>query len=390
MTNLKIPVQVSTENDANDQLLYFTSSSLTADDNGIVMISDRTGHPNLFHKDLSTGTETQLSFNDENYLKSYVYFDGTPYKGFARASTSLSKAGFVFYIQGNQVMRSDLQGNNKVLAELPADVVTAFTHVSEDGTRLCIPVTDARALRQEILDEGDLPRTIDRHVQAESLSSWLLVYDTESGELIHNEEVPKAWITHVQFSPTNNDHILYNHEWASDWGIRRMWLWDGSTHSRMREEGDGRTKKDWACHEFWERDGEFVIYHGGLENGRNYVGRVNRHGKNNVEIQLDAKYWPYGHFTSGRDGWLVSDGYYTAAEEDQHKGTGQWICLVKVDWAAATLEWIPLCRNESSWSSQDAHPHPIFNHGGNAVYYTSDKPGKRSVFSIDVTDIVGD
>lgn len=34
--------------DANDQLLYFTSTSLLADDRHLVVISDRTGHPNLF------------------------------------------------------------------------------------------------------------------------------------------------------------------------------------------------------------------------------------------------------------------------------------------------------------------------------------------------------
>ena len=41
---------------ANDQLLYFTSSSLTAGDDRLVFISDRSGHPNLYVKTLPDGT----------------------------------------------------------------------------------------------------------------------------------------------------------------------------------------------------------------------------------------------------------------------------------------------------------------------------------------------
>lgn len=61
-------------------------ANLLADDRHLVVISDRTGHPNLFCVDMETGRETRLTFNDEGFLKSYVYSDGQPYKGFGRAS----------------------------------------------------------------------------------------------------------------------------------------------------------------------------------------------------------------------------------------------------------------------------------------------------------------
>jgi Tol biopolymer transport system component len=43
-----------------------------------------------------------------------------------------------------------------------------------------------------------------------------------------------------------------------------------------------------------------------------------------------------------------------------------------------------MCRNGSSWKSQDEHPHPVYNHAANAVYFTSDKSGKRAVYRIDL------
>ena len=95
------PERVTQCTDAHEQLLYFTSTSLTSDDSRIVFISDRTGHPNVFDRELLTGRERQLTANRQGHLKSYVYFDGTPYRGFGKASTSFhAPSGTLFYIQG--------------------------------------------------------------------------------------------------------------------------------------------------------------------------------------------------------------------------------------------------------------------------------------------------
>ena len=100
------PVRVTDPNTGNNQLLYFTSSSLTADDRHLVFISDRTGNPNLFTRDLMTGNERQLTTNTEGVLKSYVYFDGHPYRGFGKGSVSLDAGkGIVYYLQGAKSAR---------------------------------------------------------------------------------------------------------------------------------------------------------------------------------------------------------------------------------------------------------------------------------------------
>ncbi|HEY3318851.1 MAG TPA: oligogalacturonate lyase family protein [Planctomycetota bacterium] len=373
------PVEPScvTPQQSNDQLVYFTSTSLLEDDKRLVFISDRTGHPNLFMRNMDTGEERQLTSNAEGYMKSYVYFDGQPYKGLGRASVSVDPhSGTIYFLQGRQIRAVSLDGKERMLAEYPEGQMTAFTHVSADGTRLCVPTTDAAAL------DGP-PGKTDARVQEQNLSSYLRVYDTQSGKEVLCERVQNAWITHVQFSPIDRNLILYNHEWPSDCGIRRMWLWDGKTHLRLRTEGDGRSRADWTCHEMWERDGKAIVYHGGYNKGPTYVGRVNSDGTGMVEIALPAGWHRYGHFTVGKPGWLVSDGYYQQPG-DTSKGCGAWISLIKADWQQKRLDWIPLCRNGSSWSSQDAHPHPIFNHAADAVFFTSDLTGKRAVYKVAV------
>lgn len=377
----------------NSQLLYFTSTSLPADNRGLVFLSDRTGDPNLFFHDFQSGQERQLTQNREGMLKSYVYFDGAPYRGFGKASVSLdAERNLAYYIQGREIRVVDLAGRERTLAELPPRQMTAFTHVSRDGTRLCVPTTDARALD----DENPLPAKapgydVDTRVQKEGLHSYLRIFDTASGREIETVDVPRAWVTHVQFSPADPRLILYNHEWPQfDCGIRRMWLWDGSRHLQLRqpggpESGPQRSRHDWTCHEMWERDGSAVIYHGSYfrdtpgRGGRAYIGRLTLDGSEPREIALPAEWTQYGHFTVGQPGQLVSDGYYRTGEEDDSWG-GRWLALLNVDWPRGRIEWRPLERHGSSWTSQDAHPHPIIDEGCRSVYFTSDRDGARAVY----------
>ena len=371
---------------ANEQLLYFTSSSLWADNRHLVFLSDRNGHPNIYLRNMATGEEMALSENHEGFLKSYVYFDGNPYQGLGKASVSLDPvSGAVYYLQGRQVCRVDGSGKIRVLAELPYEQMTAFTHVSADGKRLCVPTTDARALDGDNRLPGRPEYNIDARVQEESLCSYLWVFDTETGTVLLREPVARSWITHVQFSPVDPDLILYNHEWPGDCGIRRMWLFDArgigeARHLRLRMEGQGRSRADWTCHEMWERDGQAIIYHGQYANGRSYLGRVRPDGSDVREVLVPEGWNAYGHFTVGEPGVLVTDGCFQEPE-DAAERNGQWISRVEVDWENGTSRWIPLCRHGSSWDSQDSHPHPIFDHAGERIYFTSDREGKRAIYS---------
>jgi hypothetical protein len=389
---------------ANDQLLYFTSTSLLADDSGLVFISDRTGHPNLFFVDLRSGEQRQLTENTEGTLKSYVYFGGTPSRGFGKASVCFDAVnGIAYYLQGSEIRTVDIHGHTRVLAELPPDQVTAYAHVSADGKLLCVPTTDARALDgagetpagEEQLpsyyEQQDPPYDVDERIQLEGLSSYLRVYDAATGEQVRCAAVPRAWITHVQFSPTDASLILYNHEFCADGGVRRMWMWDCSRHWTLRDEaaavanGHPRRRRDWITHETWQRDGDYVLYHGGL--GRRYhdvpwfVGRVRVDRSDRAELVM-GDWSQYGHFSAGRTGRLVSDGYFRTPETAD--GWGQWISVVDVDWDGGKLEWRPLTRHGSSWTTQDDHPHPIFDHACRHVYFTSDHGGRRAVYRIAV------
>jgi hypothetical protein len=382
---------------AGDQLLYFTSSSLTADDRTCVFIREQViGQPNLWACDLATGKAWPITLGDRGCLRSYVYFDGRPNEGFGKASVSVHPhSARVYYIDGLNLCCAALRGPTRVLARLRDDEVTAFTHVSADGRLICVPTTDARALDGPFEKNRPL-YDIDRRVRDEDLRSYLNIFDTSSGELLARETVKRAWVTHVQFSPRDNRLILYNHEWPADCGVRRIWLWDGRTHRPLRDERDGQSRGDWVCHEMWSRDGRSVIYHGryagtdpvtcgaklifGAGNGPAFIGRCNADGSELVEIVLPTDYTRYGHFTVGNDEQLVTDGYFERPEDPP--GNGAWISLLTPDWTNRTIDWRPICRHGSSWRSQDEHPHPIFDHAGRSVLFTSDVNGRRTIYRV--------
>ena len=405
------------ENGYDTQLLYFTCSSLTRDDRYLFMITDRDGSPNVMARDLVTGEEKILTRNRNGLMKSYVYFDAQPGRGLSKASVCLdTDRAVAYYIRDNLICRVGPDGEEQVLAQVPEDRVTAFTHVSQDGMRLCVPMTDGRALDYDPDTEGSgLDRRpvydIDARVQEEGLNSWLCVYDTRNGELLFEKTVPKCWITHVQFNPADPEIIMYNHEWSSfDCGIRRIWIYDHRRDEirRVRNEGDDtrgdtrgypRKAGDWVCHEMWSDDGRFIIYHGGYENGPAMVGCYELPTGLYREIALPDEYNAYGHFTMDHDMNLVCDGYFKFPEDvkvvhenstdngpDPHKKDGEYISRVIPDWDGGTLRWIPLCRHESDWLGQDAHPHPVYSHAGDRIFFNSRSGKYVKVYSIDVPE----
>ncbi len=163
------------------QLLYFTCSSLSRDDQHIFLLTDKNGHPNVAVRNLFTGEERLLTNNQKGALKSYVYFDGTFNEGLGKASVCLdAERSVIFYIQDDSICKVDLQGNIQVLNHVPDGRMTAFTHVSSDGKLLCVPMTDGRCLDFDPETEGTgLDKRpaydIDGRVQEENLNSYLCV-----------------------------------------------------------------------------------------------------------------------------------------------------------------------------------------------------------------------
>ncbi|WP_028552107.1 oligogalacturonate lyase family protein [Paenibacillus sp. UNC451MF] len=376
----------------NHHHLYFTSSSFTADNRHILYISDTgTGSPNLFKLALDDGTAVQLTENRDGYMKSYVYYDGNPYRGLAKASPSFAPAADkLLYIQGSEVRLLNVNSlEERVVYVLPERVMTGFTHLFSDGRYACIPYIDADAFE---VGEGNPFGLIRDNVKKEQLSSHIVVVDTTTGEILYSFS-HQGWVTHVQFHPHDPNIVLFNHEGGMV--EQRIWLYDHGAITRVRDQSDGGPSL-WICHEMWAGVGKAVIYHGtrgvpndpamkdsSREQGQivSFVGYMDTRDGQCAELSFSPEMTAYGHFTASTDeSLLVTDGIIDAYS----------IHLCRMDWQRLGLDMTLLCRHNSSFTVQDVHAHPIFSHDDRYVLFTSDAHNERTkgnLYLVDLNDM---
>ena len=67
---------------------------------------------------------------------------------------------------------------------------------------------------------------------------------------------------------------------------------------------------------------------------------------------------------------------------DPHRKDGAYITKVIPDWEKGNLNWIPLCRHDSDWLGQDAHPHPIYSHSGDRIFFNSRMDKNVNVYAV--------
>ena len=364
------------------QMLYFTNHSLSKDENFLYFISNEKGKKNLYIKNRQTGEVTQIT--DDRNEKTESGYAGLGGRVGLGPSASDYEGNILYYLLNNVLYAAAADGESREILPLDKTEYFSLPNISSDGKYMCIAGAQA-----EILDNSAHLQwnEIDKRVLKNHYYSHIYVIDLVKKEIIKKERVPDAWVTHIQFSPVDNDLILYNHEWTSvDCGVRRIWLWDGKTHTKIRTEGEGRSKDDWTCHEFWSEDGKYIYYHGKYLDVHAYLGRYELATGEIIEIPIDHRYSHlYGHFSLGKDGVMVSDGYYCEPGEEKPRESVQmydsaWLTLQKPDWEKKTITVTPLLKHLSSWKTQDEHPHPIFGDRGDAVYFTSDMDGKRKIY----------
>jgi oligogalacturonide lyase len=364
----------------NHHHLYFTSSSFTADRKHVLYISDDgSGNPNLYKLSLANGSAVQLTDNRNGTMKSYVYYEGNPNRGLAKASPSYNEqTNKLLYIQDNEVHLIDVDTlEEECIYRLPADVMTGFTHLSEDGCLAAIPIISTEAFQ---VGPGNPFSQIRMKVKEQGIQSSMLQLHTETHQCdVLFEQV--GWITHVQFHPEDHRQLLYNHEGGMV--EQRIWLYEQGNIRKIREQAPG-PQALWICHEMWSQQGKGIIYHGtsGIPNDPamkelsraeddivSFVGYYDQDSNRYDEVQFPSEMKAYGHFTSNSDdSLLVTDGVIDSKS----------IHLLEPNWQSRTAAWTKVCTHNSSFKVQDVHPHPIFSRDDRYVLFTSDSDNEET------------
>jgi hypothetical protein len=137
----------------------------------------------------------------------------------------------------------------------------------------------------------------------------------------------------------------------------------------------------------WQEDGAAVIYHGVRWDAGDYpeqfVGRaaVNpAEPLQEISLPRDVASF-YGHFFPSRAGdFVITDA--VADETGKQSRKGNLITRLNLDWANGRMAVVPLCACNSTWHTQDNHPHPVLSPDQREVLFTSDCDGVRRIYSV--------
>ena len=372
-----------TNSPQKDQHLYFTSPSVTADDRWLLIISQRTGHPNLFAIDRTTGELHQISDNCAGLLHAYVYPYGGD-SGLSKASPSLdAHSRTIVWVQDHAVWTAkagddDEREPARRVIDLPGDpkMVSGFTHISAGGRLACVPVAAPEAFQEMTESQGGQMRAAFKAFNEQGLESLILVVDLQRHEIIDELSMP-FWVTHVLFSAADPSRIVFNQEGG---GIvsQRTWCWQRAASGVPSNKVGGRPlypqpASEWMSHENYDPTGEFIIAHGGKRSGKEGdIGAIAHQ-----EIWFDKRDY---------DGKLLGR-YTTEGKRTGHAVMGTDGVTVVMDpkeyiwtWNMETGATQILCEHGSSAREQDCHVHPVMTPNGKGVTFTSDRDGVANVY----------
>ncbi len=406
---------------SNCQLLYFTTNSVTQDGAVLAAItnaySDHSEGASLARIDRETGLMEPLAIFPGPAMQAYPYFarprsadptedylyNGTVEKhGLNKSSPCLDPAtGNLFFVWGREDGWGVLDcvslcdGKRRTLLEIPPERCVGYTHLDASGEHVLLSLMDSRIL--VFGEKRENNQEMSENYAKYGLTTQIAEVEVATGRMTVRWEEP-AWVTHVQYHPTRRDIVLYNHEWTWPLGVERIWIKaDGEDRVRVRRPGreiQFRESPDLGlddvAHEVWQENGEGVIYHGvrwdAPGHPEQFVGRASvdpDQPLQEIAIPRDRPSF-YGHFTPSRAGdFVITDA--VANEKGLAQRKGNLISRLNMDWEQGTMDVIPLCESNTSWHTQDNHPHPVTTPDQQEVLFTSDCSGVRQIYSVPAT-----
>lgn len=352
------PVERLSDNRGNTCHPYFTQNLCSPDGSEVLLASDRSGTWQLFN--LLTGDGTLVQLTDEAGLGTH---------GAARHPTE----PLAYYFAGPLLKEVDLEElSTRVLYALPDGFSPAILSLSGDGSRLAFAYSERLQLST---GTGRIYSRMKERLYRRPTSVIMYVQTaTGTADAIWGE---KAWISHVNISPTEPEVVLFCHEGPWD-RVQRMWVVDARTGELwpLLEQEPHYEK---AGHEFFLADGRV---------GTQYSRRESMDEPWQDHV---TTLWPDG--TERQDyAWPGPQAMHVQADPEGELWAGDRAWLPDVPEPEATLcvfrcleeriEGEPLCVHRTSWLTQRSHPHPFFSPDGRYVFFSSDRAGNCNFYRV--------
>ncbi|WP_258104205.1 oligogalacturonate lyase family protein [Marinoscillum sp. MHG1-6] len=284
--------------------------------------------------------------------------------------------GEVFYQSSDSVFATNiLTKESRLVYVFPDDFKARISTINADGTLLAgsfaLPVKDSiyRANPEKkdyfnLIYEAKVPHT-------------LFTVNTQSGALkkLYQE---RAWLNHVQFSPTDPDLLMYCHE--GPWHlVDRIWTIDVQT-GKNKLMHERTMHREIAGHEFFGPDGKTIWYDLQRPRGETFfLAGVNVENGERTVYQMDRDEWSI-HFNISPDQQLFAgdggDSTQVALAEN-----GCWIYLFTPSGESLKAEKLV---NMEYHSYRPIEPNVHFSPDGQWVIFRSDLDGTLHTYAVKI------
>lgn len=198
---------------------------------------------------------------------------------------------------------------------------------------------------------------------------------------IHSGKVRKlfsdgAWLSHLQFSPTNPSLLMFCHEGPWD-EVDRIWIMDVVKQTPPRLMHKRRIKKEIAGHEWWGKDGKYIYFDLQMPVGKKFfIGKVDVRTGKECEYELQRDEWSVHFNSSPNDKLLAGDG--GTKNSVAASLNGQWI--YKYDYENERLKTTRLVNMRNS--NYRIEPNVHFSPNRKWVIFQSNFEGKGNIYAV--------
>ena len=282
----------------------------------------------------------------------------------------------VFYQSRDSVFATHaITGASRLVYVFPEDFKGRVTTINADETLLA----GAQALpeKDSIYRKNPTKSSYFNRIYEAKIPHTLFTINIESGELkkLFSE---KAWLNHVQFSPTDPDLLMYDHE--GPWHlVDRIWTIDVKTgkNQLMHE----RTMPmEIAGHEFFSRDGNTIWYD--LQTPRSetfFLAGVNVRTKAKTSYQLKRDEWSIHFNISPDQSRFAGDG--GDSTQVARARDGCWIYLFTPSGDSLISERLVNMRHHGY---RPLEPNVHFSPDGKWVIFKSDMDGTEHIYRVNI------
>jgi oligogalacturonide lyase len=300
----------------------------------------------------------------------------TNHSGKIRGEIVAPRSKEFFYQSHDSVFATHLLTKKRRLVYVfPEDFKGGITTVNANETLLAgtyaLPVKDS--IYRKHPDKG----SYFTRIYEAKIPHTLFTINLETGELkkLYSE---RAWLNHVQFSPTDPDLLMYDHE--GPWHlVDRIWTINVKTgENRLMHE---RTMPmEIAGHEFFSPDGKTIWYD--LQKPRSetfFLAGVNVETGERTIYQMDRNEWSI-HFNLSLDQELFA-GDGGDSTQVAHAADGRWIYLFTPSGDSLVSKRLV---NMKHHKYRPLEPNVHFSPNGRWVIFRSDLDGTEHVYAVEI------